>query len=385
MASKVPIIDLFAGAGGIGVGAVLAGGDLRLSVEMDGVCCKTLALNKKVHPGEIVQADVTSVDGASLRRRAGLRKDDRLVIVGGPPCQPFSKAAYWLDPGDDSRYRRARARGQRAEKPAPITTARPDERRTLVEVFMDRVAEAGADGFVFENVVSITHPRNRHLLATLLERAAEYKYETTFIKANAVEYGVPQLRERVFILGARKTAPVAPAKTHHLPDVAPNGLREAVTAGDALAGLDAPRFAEPEEVVRGTWEKEFREVPPGWNYKFLSEWAGHPRPVFEAETRFWNFLLKLAPDRPSWTIAANPGPWIGPFHWHDRRLRIVEMAALQAFPEGYVFAGSRREKVRQVGNAAPPLLLKHMIRAVLDAVEGGVRPVRRHRRGELRQ
>jgi DNA (cytosine-5)-methyltransferase 1 len=92
--------------------------------------------------------------------------------------------------------------------------------------------------------------------------------------------------------------------------------------------------------------------------------------VFEAETRFWNFLLKLRRDKPSWTIPANPGPWIGPFHWDDRRLRIVEMAALQSFPAGYSFVGNRREKVRQVGNAAPPLLLKFMIRSVLDVVAG---------------
>jgi DNA (cytosine-5)-methyltransferase 1 len=81
------------------------------------------------------------------------------------------------------------------------------------------------------------------------------------------------------------------------------------------------RFAEPEEVVAGRWAKQLREIPPGWNYKYLTAWAGHKNPLFDAETRFWHFLLKLHPDKPSWTVPANPGPWVGPFHWDSRRLR----------------------------------------------------------------
>lgn len=381
MSTRIPIIDLFAGAGGIGVGAVLAGGDLRLSVEMDEVCCETLMLNRKHHPGEVLQGDVSALRGENLRQRAKIGKSEPLVIVGGPPCQPFSKAAYWLDPGDDARFRRARARGETAVRPKPITEARPDERRTLVEEFLERIREADADGFVFENVPSITHPRNRHVLEGLLGRAKALGYKTTFLKANAVEYGVAQMRERVFILGAKRDTPAVPAKTHSDGEQPDLGTLPVVTAGEVLKGLGAAKYAEPEEVVEGRWEKEFREIPPGWNYKWLTAW-NKQRPVFEAETRFWNFLLKLAPDRPSWTIAANPGPWIGPFHWDDRRLRIVEMAALQSFPKGYLFAGNRREKVRQVGNAAPPLLLKAMIRSVLDVVEERSATKRSRRRPE---
>ena len=90
------------------------------------------------------------------------------------------------------------------------------------------------------------------------------------------------------------------------------------------------------------------------NYKALTAWAGHPKPLFEAETRFWNFLLKLSPEMPSWTIASQPGPWTGPFHWENRRLTTDELAAIQGFPKGFQFFGSRRERVRQIGNAVPP-------------------------------
>jgi DNA (cytosine-5)-methyltransferase 1 len=186
---------------------------------------------------------------------------------------------------------------------------------------------------------------------------------------NAAEYGVPQLRHRVVLLGLRGAAPKIPAPTHSFPDDKKefSGPR-AVSAGEALEGLDDTRYAEPEETVSGRWANELFQVPPGMNYKALTAWAGHPNPVFEPETRFWNFLLKLHPERPSWTIAANPGPWVGPFHWQDRRLRTPELAALQSFPRGYAFAGKRRERVRQIGNAMPPLLSEVMVRSLLDTM-----------------
>ena len=64
---------------------------------------------------------------------------------------------------------------------------------------------------------------------------------------------------------------------------------------------------------------------------------------------------------PSWTIAAQPGPWIGPFHWDNRRLRVPEIAAIQTFPKNYKFYGNRRSVQKQIGNAVPPLLGKAMV------------------------
>ena len=94
----------------------------------------------------------------------------------------------------------------------------------------------------------------------------------------------------------------------------------------------------------------------------------HPNPTFEAESRFWNFLLKLHPEKQSWTVAASPGPWTGPFHWETRRLRTPELAAIQSFPEGYRFAGSRRDRVKQIGNAVPPKMAAAVIAKVLEAI-----------------
>jgi DNA (cytosine-5)-methyltransferase 1 len=91
--------------------SALAGGKSLLSMEIDNLCCETLSQNPKVHPGQIIAGDVDNITGQELRERAGISFSDPLVIVGGPPCQPFSKASYWTDPGDDSKYRQARMQG----------------------------------------------------------------------------------------------------------------------------------------------------------------------------------------------------------------------------------------------------------------------------------
>lgn len=370
----VGIVDLFAGAGGLGLGAGQAGGNLRLSVELDPVACVTLKANTKNSASAVLEADVTALTGKQLRARAGLGASELMVVVGGAPCQPFSKAAYWTEAGDDAAYRRARASGEKGlVRPAAPLLPRADGRRTLVEHFSRLVIESKADGFVFENVPAITHPRNRPMLDGLVNELTTIGHHVTVVKVSAAEFGVAQRRERVFVLGSRRRTPIPPSATHRTSDDRPHRaeshLKPMVTAGQACAAFRTKRYFESEEVVRGRWEEHLRAVPPGWNYKAHTAWGGHPNPTFVTETRFWNFLLKLHPDLPSWTIAASPGPWTGPFHWDSRRLRIPELAALQGFPPGYVFAGTHRERVKQIGNAVPPPVAMHMVRSVLAAIE----------------
>jgi DNA (cytosine-5)-methyltransferase 1 len=241
----------------------------------------------------------------------------------------------------------------------------------LVDEFWRIVIEAGADAFLFENVPSIEHPRFRIYLERLIDAAKRAKYSTTVVRATAVQYGVPQKRQRIFVLGMKGETPTAPEPTHA--ETRESGdffLRRPNTAGPALAPFAGPEFFEPEEVVKGRWAQHLQEVPAGWNYKAHTAWGGHPDPSFETETRFWQFLLKLHPELPSWTIAANPGPWTGPFHWDSRRLRTPELAALQSFPSDYRFIGSRRERVRQIGNAVPPLLAEQMVTPLIDLLAG---------------
>lgn len=366
MNATIPVIDLFAGAGGLGLGAQAAGGDLRLSVDNDLFSCATLRGNSLLHHGAVLEANVTDLTGTEVRKAAGLGARDELVVIGGAPCQPFSKAAYWTDKGEEAAYRRARARGENAVKPTEKLSVRPDSRRTLVHEYLRLVKESDASAFVFENVPSILHPRNKMIFEALREDAEAAGYTTRTVLGLAADYGAAQTRRRVFLIGSQNGKPPMPVQTHS--EHAGSGLLAWVGAGEALAPYAGAEYLEDGEVVTGRWADHLRAIPPGMNYKFHTAWAGHPQPTFETETRYWNFLLKLDPDRPSWTIPASPGPWTGPFHWSGRRLRIVELAALQAFPAGYRFSGPRREQVRQVGNAVPSVMGQAMVASALESL-----------------
>jgi DNA (cytosine-5)-methyltransferase 1 len=363
----IPTVDLFSGCGGLGIGARQAGADVRLSVDFDETSCRTLRANPSEVTGLVLQADVQGLNGAQVRDAAGLSTGDPLLVIGGPPCQGFSKAAYWMEDGDEARYRQARTRGHGLVRPSQAPRA-PDSRRELVGEFWRVVSEADADAFVFENVPSILHPRNRGFIDGLLARATEAGYHCRVASLNAVQFGVPQARHRVVVVGSKAAMPAAPTPTHADPRRPDPGLPQAGTAGAALANVTSRALIEPEEIVAGRWAGHLRDVPPGRNYKFHTAWGGHPEPTFVAEQRFWNFLLKLDPGLPSWTIPANPGPWVGPFHWDSRRLRTAELAALQSFPDGYHFEGDRRQRVRQIGNAVPPPLAAHVVGLALDTM-----------------
>ncbi|HEX8583328.1 MAG TPA: DNA cytosine methyltransferase [Allosphingosinicella sp.] len=364
----IPVVDLFAGAGGFGIASRSAGADLRLSVEIDPRACETLRLNEADDRHAIHEGSVLDLSGENLRQLAGLTSADPLVVIGGAPCQPFSKNAYWTDPGEDSRLRLAFYRGDKAEyqRPPSITEAKPDGRRDLLLEFARLTIDAKADGFVLENVPSIFHPRNRQTLQVFVDVMKDAGMEVSIFKGNSAEFGVPQKRERVFILGAQSRAPELPEVTHA--QEASGSLKPFVSVGEAIAEYGGGKYFEPEEVVSGRWADHLAQVPPGSNYKAHTAWAGHPTPTFEAESRFWNFLLKLHPEKLSWTVAASPGPWTGPFHWESRRLRTPELAAIQSFPESYRFAGSRRERVKQIGNAVPPKMASAVVAKVLEAV-----------------
>lgn len=134
-----------------------------------------------------------------------------------------------------------------------------------------------------------------------------------------------------------------------------------VTAGQALEGL----VTEPEagEAVNGKYGHLLPAIPPGDNYLFYTERRGHPDPQFNWRSKYWSFLLKLSPGKPSPTIQAQPGPYIGPFHWENRRLRLGELKRLFTYPDNFDFVGSRSSVQAQAGNSVPPQLAEKVISA----------------------
>jgi DNA (cytosine-5)-methyltransferase 1 len=143
-----------------------------------------------------------------------------------------------------------------------------------------------------------------------------------------------------------------------------------VTSGQRIGDLEhRDDLAEPDEEVNGRYGALLPAIPPGDNYLFYTEKRGHRDPLFKWRSRYWTFLLKLDPNRPSTTIQSQPGPYIGPFHWDNRRLRLLETKRLMTFPDEYqVVARSRRSWQSQLGNAVPPDLAEIVALPLATAV-----------------
>jgi DNA (cytosine-5)-methyltransferase 1 len=126
--------------------------------------------------------------------------------------------------------------------------------------------------------------------------------------------------------------------------------------------------------MSGKWADLLPSIPEGENYLWHTP-RGGGMPLFGWRTRFWSFLLKLAKDRPSWTIQAQPGPATGPFHWSNRRLSAQELCRLQTFPDGLQFDCGRNDVQRMLGNAVPSLVAEVIAREIRSQLLG--KPVRK--------
>lgn len=342
--SPIQSIGFFSGAGGLDIGSVMAEAKVISSLDFDRDSIKTLSNNRVFQNSEHRHENIMNVNASDYEKIISKNKPEKLIIIGGPPCQPFSKAGYWV--GNQNRLAN-------------------DDPRNMIYQYLRIIEELQPDGFLLENVESIMHPTNRIAVENLSEVIDRLGYKFKIIRANALDYGVPQKRKRVFFIASKKGFTAnAPTKTHgneYECLVNPN-LRPHEKVIDWIYEYDSPMFFEKEEItLKGTYGWDLSEVPPGKNYIALTAHAGYPNPKFIAQKRFWSFLLKLHPLEASWTIAAQPGPWVGPFHWSSRRLRVPEIAALQTFPKDYHFVGSRRSIQKQIGNAVPPLLGKAMV------------------------
>lgn len=345
MSRKPSVISLFTGAGGLDLGFHAAGLFTAAAVEMDRRCCDTLRANKgRGNPWEIIEAPVEEVSSRKLLSAAKLKVGEADALIGGPPCQPFSKSGYWSK-GDSGRLRDPRA-------------------NTLVE-FVRVLRDTRPKTFLLENVSGLAYTGKEEGFRFLLDEISRVnavtgtRYKVTAKVLNAAWYGVPQTRERIILVGSRDgrefrfpNARFYDAETKQeqlLWDRQPYR-----TAWDALGDLGEPVDLD-ETLLRGRWASLLPSIPEGSNYLHHTD-RGEGLPLFGWRRRYWSFLLKLSKRRPAWTLTAQPGPAIGPFHWKNRRLARAELLRLQTFPDGYVVAGTLSEAHRQIGNAVPSLL-----------------------------
>ena len=340
-------ISLFSGAGGLDLGAERAGYEVRAALEWDRDAAATMEKNFGHLSSPVLQKDILATPTREIIRAAGLRPGQRPdLLIGGPPCTPFSKSGFWLE------WKREGM----------------DPDASLLQAYTRVLAEAQPRRFVLENVYALTYNNkaSRPAFERLLREIDTAGYHFHAKVLHAADYGVPQARPRLFIIGAPKDEPEPslPEPTHGGQwerRVTGDPQRPHVTTGESLAGLVTD--PEPEEAVNGKYGHLLPAIPPGDNYLFYTSERGHPDPLFRWRSKYWSFLLKLSPDKPSPTIQAQPGPYVGPFHWENRRLRIGEIKRLFTYPDEFELVGSRASIQAQLGNSVPPLLAEKVIRA----------------------
>jgi DNA (cytosine-5)-methyltransferase 1 len=342
------VISLYSGAGGLDYGFEAGGFEIAVAHDFDQESCETLRANRSF---PVICEDIHETPSERLLDAGRLRKREAAVLIGGPPCQPFSKSGYWTN-GDTKRLN--------------------DPRAKTLDAYMRVVRDTLPEVFLLENVHGIQYTGKEEgfllleKLTAKLNREAGTNYRLSWKILNAVDHGVPQLRQRFFLVAHRDGKRFTfPAPSHG--DIIDEGklfhqsLQPLATAWDAIGGLKVK--SGEDLTLRGRWADLVPSIPEGENYLWHTNRKGG-RPLFGWRTRYWSFLLKLAKDRPSWTIQAQPGPAIGPFHWDNRRLSVEEMARLQTFPKNLTFAGGRVSQQRQLGNAVPSLLGEVLAREI---------------------
>lgn len=329
------VLSCFSGAGGLDTGLHRTGFQIIGCLETDPHARATL----KAAPQNWNVFDEGDVGLAGKHLEPtdlGLRRGELEVLAGGPPCQPYSKAAQWTSRG------RIGLSDPRA--------ASLNGMLELVDSFLPKV-------LLIENVIGFTRGANsaKPLIENSLEtinKRHRTSYRLHIFEVDAAHYGAPQHRLRAIAVAVRDGEEIkVPAVTHSLP----------LRAWDALSTVKR----DPDKpITKGRWADLLPCIPEGENYLHLTARGGGPE-IFGYRTRFWSFLLKLAKDRPSWTLPASPGPSAGPFHWDNRPLTVKERLVLQGFPQEYPLVGDHRIRVRLVGNATPPPLAEVLARELV--------------------
>ena len=322
---KYNCVSLFSGGGGLDLGAHFAG--FRTALVSDIIPAYTQTIKTNLPHVSVYNDDAMALTADKIVALSKIGSDIDLIIAG-PPCQAFS------------------IMGKRQSL--------SDPRGKLTIKYFELVSGLKPKAFVFENVpglLTVNGGKDFQELLQYLESKTGYQIHRT--KLNAVNFGIPQERERIFVVGFR---PDITCNSFSFPKRATGAystqLPERVPSRFALErvdGLPNQEIRIHTEAVR----KRFEAVPQG----------GRDR---------GSYSDRLKPDMPSGTVligssAGGARPFIHPFE--PRALTVRETARLQSFPDWYVFSGSRTEQYRQVGNAVPPLLAYELLSTVRKVLE----------------
>jgi DNA (cytosine-5)-methyltransferase 1 len=384
---KRPIgIDLFAGAGGMSLGFEQAGFDIAAAVEIDPIHAAVHHFN---FPETAVLArSIVGLSGRELRDIAGIGRKAVDVVFGGPPCQGFSLIGHrMLD----------------------------DPRNQLVKEFVRLVAELGARTFVFENVKGLTIGKHRIFLESLIEAFGDlgYRVHIPWKVLNALNYSVPQDRQRLFILGAKKgvVVPDYPEQTSTTENdlFDRNGKKPTPTCLDALGDLpDAEQWDElmtsdsvenRKTGILTDYSRELRcDSDAAWHFGYIRNWrpdilTSSMRTVHtdisrkrfaatrEGKVEPISRFFKLPRNGVCNTLRAGTDSARGaftsprPIHFaFPRCITVREMARLHGYPDWFRFHVTKWHGARQIGNSVPPPLARPVASKIIQAL--GIIPKR---------
>jgi DNA (cytosine-5)-methyltransferase 1 len=325
--SGIKTIELFAGAGGLALGMEYAGLESVALIEIDKYACDSLKHNR---PGwNVVNEDVRNIDFTQFQAD---------VIVGGFPCQAFSYAGKKM--------------------------GFEDTRGTLFFEFARAVKEIEPKMFLAENVRGIINHDNGRTLSTILSVLSELGYDVKYKLVNAVNYGVPQKRERVLIVGTRSDLKL----TFHFP----REYRRIVTLREALKNVpqsEGMKYSEKRREI-------LKLVPPGgcWRNLPMELQKSFMGKSYYSGGGRTGMARRMSWDEPSLTLTTSPSQkQTERCHPEETRpFTVREYARIQTFPDWWEFKGSVGEQYKQIGNAVPVKLayrVGQQIIACLNAKE----------------
>lgn len=347
-------IDLFCGAGGMSVGAEMSGIEVKYAVEADPHAALTFRenhLNTTIFQKNI--KEIKYLEHMPLKRTAPV------VLFGGPPCQGFSTSNQ---------------KNRNAENP----------NNWLYQEYLRLVRESMPDWIVFENVKGLLETESGYFLDEVLRGFSSIGYTTSYFILNSADYGVPQKRNRLFIVGSLHGISLsAPSKTcaeHLTVQDAIEDLPELVNGDNRdLSSYSAAARTAYAKSIRGKKRKcwnnivtnnashiieRYKHIPQGGNWESIPlDLMGNYKDASRCHTGIYR---RLKADEPSVVIGNfRKNMLIHP--WMDRGLSVREAARLQSFPDSFRFYGSIGFQQQQVGNAVPPLLAKAVFDKIMSA------------------
>ncbi len=339
--NKVNVLGLFSGGGGLDLGFSATGFNLIVSSDIDSYSCKTLTINQGKQPylskHPVLCEDVKNLSHQVIRSEIG--KKDIDFIIGGPPCQAFS--VFGRRKGLD------------------------DPRGNLVYEYARIIKEIEPEGFLFENVAGLKTIHDGRLYNELCETLSiQGKYAISSHEYEVAEFGIPQFRRRVFLIGTKSSKSIPQMEsTHTSPKSLFNAHKPFNTVSSVLTDLPTP--------ITDWKGKAYLNGHVGRKHspRIIDRYQSLTFGERDHKTR----INKLDPDRPSFTIIVGSDAGGGKGHIHPFEPREVtprESARIQTFPDWWEFYGTGRHIIRQVGNAVPPLfasmLAQHIAKEIFS-------------------